>query len=255
MSGIDILAVGAHPDDVELGCGGTLAAQVKAGCRVVICDLSEGESGTRGTVEERRAESREAAKILGVAARFQMCFPDARIGSDPSQEDSLVVLIRALRPKIVLCNAPQDRHPDHGQANRLVRSAAFKAGLGGLAISDFSTPALVYRAADYEIPDWHQPSIWRPRQVWSYIQAYGLQADFVFEMEAFFDLKMKAILAHRSQFYNPGREEPETLISSPEFLEFVRARCLHFGIPSGIRMAEGFIAERPAVVHDLRDLH
>jgi bacillithiol biosynthesis deacetylase BshB1 len=255
MNGIDILAIGAHPDDVELGCGGTLAAQVKAGCKVVICDLSEGESGTRGTAEERRAESREAAEILGVAARFQMCFPDARIGVNMQQEDSLVVLIRALRPKIVLCNAPHDRHPDHGQANRLVRSAAFKAGLGGLQVSDFSSAGLVYRMPDFEVPDWYNHTPWRPEQVWSYIQAYGLDADFVVDMEEFFELKMKAILAHRSQFYNPEREEPETLISSPQFLEFIKARCLHFGIPSGINMAEGFVAERPPVVHDLRDLH
>lgn len=254
-NGIDILAIGAHPDDVELGCGGTLIQQAKLGRKTVVCDLTAGEMGTRGTVEGRRNESRMASELLGLWARIQLHLPDSRLELSAQHLDPIIAVIRHFKPKVVLCNAPKDRHPDHGIAAQLAVSACFKAGLAKYELNQLTQPTWIYHLN--ETPEQFQINEmpYRPDRVYHYIQAYSLEPDFIVDVADFHDQKMKAVLAHRSQFFDPNSKEPETLISSPAFLELLAARSIHLGVPNGIRMAEGFLVNRPPVVRDLMQLH
>lgn len=226
---VDVLAVGAHPDDVELGCGGTLAALVARGQRVGILDLTRGEMGTRGTPEARAAEAAEAARILGALFRETLDLGDGGLKTDREAELAVVDVVRRRRPRLVLAPLPSDRHPDHVRAGRLASDAAFYAGLRALVTG---VPA-------------H-----RPQQVVYYPSTYVAELSFLVDVSAAFDTKLRAIRAFRSQFHDPGSTEPETFISSKAFLDGVVGRAQAFGRLSNVAYAEGFVALRPPTLAD-----
>lgn len=224
---LDILAFGAHPDDVELDAAGTLAKHASIGKKVGIVDLTRGELGTRGSAEIRDQEAALAAKILGLAVRENMNFRDGFFLNDEYHQMELVKVIRKYQPEIVLCNAIQDRHPDHGRGSSLVSDACFLAGLRKVETGQ---------------------EAWRPKAVYHYIQFNRIAPDFVVDVSDFITVKEEAVKAYASQFYSPGSEEPETIISSKGFLESVRHRSADLGRLSGVKYAEGFTVERlPAV--------
>jgi bacillithiol biosynthesis deacetylase BshB1 len=228
MQKLDILAFGAHPDDVELGCGGTLLAAVAEGKKVGIIDLTQGELGTRGTVADRLKEGLLAGEIIGAAVRENLGMKDGFFVNDQAHQMMIVEVIRKYQPDIILCNAPEDRHPDHGKAAKLVADAAFLAGLVKVqtTYNDIAQTA------------------WRPSHVFHYIQSRNLQPNFVVDISKHMDQKMASILAHASQFYNPNSNEPNTFISSDSFLEFIKGRAKEFGQQVGVQYAEGFISEK-----------
>lgn len=235
---VDILAFGSHPDDVELGCSGTLIKHVQNGYKLGIVDLTEGELGTRGTVETRRQEVEAASKILGIHARENMRFADGFFKNDKEHQLELIKMIRKYRPAVIIANAKHDRHPDHGRAAQLVYDACFLSGLRKIETKH-----------NGEIQSAH-----RPRALYNYIQALHTDPDLVVDISAQFDQKLQAILAYKTQFHDPDSKEPQTFISTPEFLEFVKGRAAHFGIPIGVRYAEGFHANRTIGVNNLMDL-
>jgi bacillithiol biosynthesis deacetylase BshB1 len=228
MQKLDILAFGAHPDDVELGCGGTLLAAVAEGKKVGIIDLTQGELGTRGTVADRLKEGLLAGEIIGAAVRENLGMKDGFFVNDQAHQMMIVEVIRKYQPEIILCNAPEDRHPDHGKAAKLVADAAFLAGL----VKVQTTYNDIAQIA------------WRPTHVFHYIQSRNLQPSFVVDISEHMDQKMASILAHASQFYNPNSNEPNTFISSDSFLEFIKGRAKEFGQQVGVQYAEGFISEK-----------
>lgn len=235
---LDILGIGAHPDDVEISCAGTLLKQKAAGCKVGILDLTQGELGTRGSAAERMKEVKAASKILGLDVRENLGFADGFFPNDKPHQLELVKMIRKYQPEIVLANAPYDRHPDHGRAASLIRDACFLAGL----------PKVVTKMGG------KVQAAFRPRAVYHYIQAIHQEPNFVVDITPYFEKKLQSILAYKSQFYNPASKEPGTFISSPEFLEFIRARAIHFGVPTGVRYAEGFLVNRIPGIDNLLDL-
>ena len=228
MQKLDILAFGAHPDDVELGCGGSLIAAVAEGKKVGIIDLTEGELGTRGTAPVRLKEASLASEIIGATIRENLGMKDGFFVNDQAHQMAIIAIIRKYQPDIILCNAPEDRHPDHGRAAKLVVDAAFLSGL----VKIQTTVNGVAQAA------------WRPTQVFHYIQSRNLTSNFVVDISAHMDKKMESILAHASQFYNPNSNEPNTFISSNSFLEFIKGRAKELGQQIGVQYAEGFISEK-----------
>lgn len=224
----DILAFGVHPDDVELGCSGTLIACVAKGKRAAVVDLTHGELGTRGTVEIRKAEAAAAAKVMGLHARENLAMPDGFFQNDEMNMRKVITAIRKYQPEIVLCNAPEDRHPDHGRSSRLVTDAAFLSGLR--KIETFQDDIV------------QQP--WRPKYVFHYIQDRYLKPDFVFDISDYHDKKIQAILCYTTQFNSLDESEPQTYISTPDFIETVKARALMLGKRIGVRYAEGYITTK-----------
>lgn len=235
---VDILAIGVHPDDVELSCSGTILKHIAAGKKVGILDLTRGELGTRGNAKLRTAESKKAAKILGVTFRDQMDMADGFFTNDEKHQRQLIEKIRLYRPEIILCNAISDRHPDHSRAAKLVADAAFYSGLVKI---------------ETKIKNKKQ-ECWRPLAVYHYIQDIFRNADFVIDITDFMEKKMKAIKAFESQFYNPSSKEPVTPISSPEFLESVKYKNGLYGRAIGVKYAEGFNVNRYPGVNSLFDL-
>lgn len=231
----DVLIFGAHPDDVELGCGGTVAKMVAGGARVAIVDLTRGELGTRGSAELRSEESTKAAEILGVETRINLGLKDGLFQINDDSLLSVVNLLRKHRPRIVLANALHDRHPDHGKGADLVSQACFLAGLIKIDPDSGLEPH-------------------RPDAVYHYIQDYERIADVVIDTSDFVETKMKAILAYSSQFYDPSSEEPDTPISTQAFLDHVKGRDLAMGRPCGFDAGEGFEIIRPVGVNSLLDL-
>jgi len=237
---LDILAIGAHPDDVELGCGATIAKEISIGKKVGIIDLTRGELGTRGTAETRDIESAEAAKILKVAVRTNMEFADGFFINDKQHQLELIKMIRKYRPEIVLCNAIDDRHIDHGKGSKLVSDACFLSGLMKI---------------DTKCPDddgWQEP--WRPKHVYHYIQWKHIDPDFVVDVSSYIDKKVEAILAYRTQFFDKNSKEPETPISSKNFTDSIEYRARDLGRLIGVEHAEGFTVERYPAVDSLFDL-
>jgi bacillithiol biosynthesis deacetylase BshB1 len=226
---VEILAVGAHPDDVELGCGGTLALLARQGRSVGILDLTRGEAGTRGTPETRAAEAAESARILGARFRDGLDLGDGNLRTDRAAELEVVEVIRRRRPRLVFAPLPNDRHPDHVRAGRLVTDAAFYAGL---------------RALETGRPP-H-----RPQQVVYFPSTFLAEPTFLVDVTAFLETKLEAVRAFRSQFFDPSSKEPETFISSPEFLEGVTARARSFGRLANVGAAEGFVSPRPPLLVD-----
>lgn len=235
---LDILAFGAHPDDVELGCSGTIAKEISLGKKVGIIDLTRGELGTRGSVEIRNQEATAAAKILGVSARENLDMRDGFFVNDETHQLEIIKMLRKYQPEIVLCNAIDDRHIDHGKGSKLVSDACFLSGLMKI---------------ETELNDQKQEA-WRPKLVYHYIQWKNNTPDFVVDISGFNDKRVESILAYSSQFYNPNSDEPETLIASKNFLESLNYRAQDLGRLIGVDYAEGFTVERYLAVNSLGDL-
>ncbi|MCK0159391.1 bacillithiol biosynthesis deacetylase BshB1 [Allomuricauda sp. F6463D] len=237
---LDILVFGAHPDDAELGAGATIAKEVSKGKKVGIVDLTRGELGTRGSAEIRDREAAKAAQILGVSVRENMEFADGFFVNDKEHQLELIKIIRKYRPEIVLCNAIDDRHIDHGRGSKLVSDACFLSGLIKIDTKMDGDDA------------WQDA--WRPKIVYHYIQWKSLEPDFVVNVSGFMDKKTEAILAYGSQFYDPKSDEPETPISSKNFTDSVEYRARDLGRIIGVEHAEGFTVERYLGVDKLDDL-
>ncbi|HMZ45764.1 MAG TPA: bacillithiol biosynthesis deacetylase BshB1 [Chitinophagaceae bacterium] len=225
---LDILAFGVHPDDIELGCAGTLLAAMAEGKKVGIIDLTQGELGTRGTAETRKVEAENAAKILNVQIRENLKMADGFFKNDEAHQRKVIETIRKFKPEIVLCNAPEDRHPDHGRSSKLVSDASFLSGLIKIVTND----------------NGKLQEAWRPKYVFHYIQDRFLQPDFVVDISAHQATKMQAIACYTTQFFNTDSDEPQTYISNPVFLETVKARAMMLGKRIGVEYAEGFISEK-----------
>lgn len=235
---LDILAFGAHPDDVELGCGATLAKEISLGKKAGIIDLTRGELGTRGSAEIRDEEARKAAEILGIAVRENLRFRDGFFVNDETHQLEVIKMIRKYRPEIVLCNAIDDRHIDHGKGSKLVSDACFLSGL---------------RRIETEVDGVAQEA-WRPKVVYHYIQWKNIPPDFVVDVTGFIDKKVAAILAYGSQFYEPNSNEPTTPIATKNFLDSLHYRSQDLGRLIGTDYAEGFTAERYLAVSSLENL-
>src|ERR1043165_8853359 len=216
---LDILAIGAHPDDVELGCAGTLMKQIDLGYKVGIIDLTKGELGTRGDAKTRMKEVEASSKVMGLDVRENLGFKDGFFKNDQEHQLELIKMIRKYQPTIVIANAKFDRHPDHGRAAQLAYDACF---LSGLAKVETKLKGAKQKA-------------YRPRAVYHYVQAIHAEPDFVVDITNYYERKVKAILSFKTQFYNPESREADAFISSPDFLEFVKSRAIHFGIPAGIK--------------------
>ncbi|WP_010135397.1 bacillithiol biosynthesis deacetylase BshB1 [Ochrovirga pacifica] len=235
---LDILAIGAHPDDVELGCGGTLAKEIAEGKMVGILDLTQGELGTRGTPKIRAMEAEAAAGILGVMLRENLGLPDGFLENSKEYQLKIVEVIRKYQPDIVLCNAIDDRHPDHAKASKLASDACFLAGL---------------RAIKTDVGYGDQEA-WRPKNVYHYIQWKDIKPDFVVDISDYMDVKENAIKAFKSQFYDPNSQEPESPITSKNFFESVSYRAKDLGRLVGVSYAEGFNTERYVAVKKISDI-
>jgi bacillithiol biosynthesis deacetylase BshB1 len=235
---IDILAFGAHPDDVELGCSGTIAKEISLGKTVGIIDLTRGELGTRGSAEIRDEEAADAAKILGVSIRENLGMRDGFFVNDEMHQMAVIRMIRKYKPEIVLCNAIDDRHIDHGKGSKLVSDACFLSGL---------------RKIETEL-DGQKQEAWRPKHVYHFIQWKNIAPDFVVDITGFTNIKQRAILAYGSQFYDPNTNEPETPIATKNFLDSLHYRTQDLGRLIGSEHAEGFTVERYVAVNSLGDL-
>lgn len=225
---LDILAFGVHPDDVELGCAGTIMAAIDQGKKVGIVDLTRGELGTRGTPTTRTQEAAAAAKIMGVDVRENLDMADGFFVNDEAHQRKIIALIRKYQPDIILANAPEDRHPDHGRSAKLVSDAAFLSGLRKIET----------------IHEGVNQNAWRPAYTFHYIQDRFIQPSFVIDITAYMERKMEAVLAYGTQFTSADTSEPQTYISSPQFLETVKARALMLGKRIGVGYAEGYITEK-----------
>jgi N-acetylglucosamine malate deacetylase 1 len=232
----DILAIGVHPDDVELGCSGTIINEIKAGKKVGIADLTQGELGTRGTVETRYAEAAAAAKILGVQTRENLKMRDGFFENNETNQLEIIRLIRKYQPSIVLANALEDRHPDHGRAGKLIADSCFLAGLSKIETSnDDGTPQVR----------------WRPYYVLHYIQDRYHEPDLLIDISDVFEQRMESIKAYGTQFFNGDNSGAQTYISSPEFYESVVARARMLGKRIGVKYAEGFTTEKKIGIRNL----
>ena len=235
---LDILAFGAHPDDVELGCGGTIAKEISNGKKIGIIDLTRGELGTRGDVKTRDLESKNASKILGVDIRENLNFRDGFFVNDEKHQLKVIEIIRKYRPEIVLCNAIEDRHIDHPKGASLVSDSCFLSGLIKIKTSHNKKNQLN----------------WRPKSVYHYIQWRNLSPDFLVDISGFIDTKLKSVKKYKSQFYNPGSDEPETLISKKNFLDNVINRSADLGRLINVEHAEGFNTNRVIGINTLNDI-
>ena len=225
---VDVLAIGAHPDDVELGCGGTIAKLISEGKKVAIIDLTQGELGTRGTNETRAIEAKNAAEILGISARENLKMKDGFLINSEEYQLRIIKAIRTYQPEIVFCNAVDDRHPDHAKAAKLASDACFLSGLIKIETEESGK----------------KQEKWRPKQVFHYIQWKNIEPDFVIDISGFLDKKIESCLAYKTQFYDPTSTEPTTPISSKSFLDSITYRAQDLGRLAGVEHAEGFTTEK-----------
>jgi bacillithiol biosynthesis deacetylase BshB1 len=230
---LDILVFGAHPDDVELGCGGTIIKEVQKGKKVGIIDLTRGELGTRGTAESRDEETNKATDIMGVAIRKNMNFKDGFFKDDEEHKIALVQKIRKYRPEIVITNAISDRHPDHPRSSQITIDACFLSGLEKIETGQ---------------------EIWRPKAIYHYIQFNNIVPDIVVDISEQMDLKLEAVKAYKTQFFNPNSDESETIISSQGFLDSVSYRAKDLGRQANCEYAEGFITHQLPKMESLLDI-
>lgn len=228
---VDILAFGAHPDDIEISCAGALLKAIADGQTAAVVDLTRGELGTRGSAELRLQEAEAAAKILGLSSRENLSLQDGFISNDESQQMEVIKAIRKYQPEVVLANAVHDRHPDHGESSRLVRDACFKAGLA-------------------KIETGQDP--WRPKRLHYYIQDRLMIPNFVIDISDHWEKKLEALRAYKSQFHDPDSKEPETYISSEAFWKFLEARAREMGHLIGAEFGEGFISEQTLELDQIR---
>lgn len=230
---VDLLVISAHPDDAEISAGGTILKMVKDGRSVAVVDMTQGEMGSRGSGPLRLVEAEEAAKQMGVVARENMGLADVFFTHSPDNIRQLIEIIRKYRPKIVFTNSLYDRHPDHAKAAKMVADACFYSGLRKI---ETTHPA------------------WRPQAIYHFNQDYMNKPDFVVDITGYLDQKIEVLKCFGSQFYDPNSKEPETPISGKEFFDFIRARAIEFGRPSGFLHGEGFVASRTIGVRDVFDL-
>lgn len=238
MIKLDVLAFGAHPDDVEMTCSGTLAKLAHQGKKTGIIDLTRGELGTRGTPELRMKEAQKAAEVLGLSARENLGFKDVFFTEDEFHLKEVIRMIRKYQPEIVIGNALSDRHPDHGKGSKLVRNAVFMSGLR--KIETFENGVL-------------QPP-WRPKKYFTYIQDQWITPDFIVDVSDYFDIKLASVKAYASQFYNPESDEPETYISTAVFWDHFTSRAHAVGHLINVTYGEGFNSETPLAIDDLMSL-
>jgi bacillithiol biosynthesis deacetylase BshB1 len=236
---LDILVLAAHPDDAELGCGGTILHHVSLGHKVGVVDFTQGELGTRGTVQTREQEAAASAKILGLSVRENLKLADGFFKNDEAHQRKVIQAIRKYQPEIVLANAVYDRHSDHGRAAELASDACFLSGLAKIETFD-------------EQGNTQKP--WRPKVVYHYIQSLFIEPDFVMDVSAHWQKKVEAIKAFKTQFYDPNSSEPQTYISSPDFLRMIESRGVELGHAIGVKYAEGFTVKRYPGVKNLLDL-
>ncbi|MGQ0738710.1 MAG: bacillithiol biosynthesis deacetylase BshB1 [Bacteroidota bacterium] len=238
---LDIIAIGVHPDDVELGCSGTIINEIKRGKKVGLIDLTQGELGTRGTVETRYQEAASAAMIMGVQVRENLKMRDGFFENNEEHKLKLITAIRKYQPDIVIGNVLHDRHPDHGRAGQLIAESCFLSGLTKIETKD---------------ENGKEQTRWRPAYVLHYIQDWYHEPDLLVDISDVFEQRMKAIEAYSTQFWsgNAGDEGPQTYISTPDFLESVRARARMFGKRIGVKYAEGFISEKKIGIRSLDSL-
>lgn len=232
---LDILVLAAHPDDAELGCGGTIAKQVSLGNKVGVVDFTRGELGTRGTVQTRAQEAKDSASILGLSVRANLGFKDGFFINDEAHQLAVIRLLRKFQPEIVLANAIYDRHPDHGKGSDLAFDSCFYSGLAKIETTD---------EGKVQAP-------WRPKNIYHIIQSQLIQPDFVVDVSDFWETKMKAVRAFKTQFYDPTSNEPETYISNPSFMKLLESRGQEFGHSIGAKYGEGFTVRRVVGVNDL----
>jgi bacillithiol biosynthesis deacetylase BshB1 len=227
---LDILVMAAHPDDAELSCSGTILSYINQGKKVGIVDFTRGEMGTRGTPEIRLQESNDATKILGLHARENLGLADGFFQNDQTSQLILMEVIRRYRPEIVLANALEDRHPDHGKGAKLAIDACFLSGLRMIQTIDSHSKT--------------EQSAWRPKHVYHYIQDRYLEPDFVIDITEHWETKEQSIRAFKSQFFDPTSKEPNSYISSPDFLSFIQARAQEMGHKIGVKYGEGFQSQK-----------
>lgn len=235
---LDILVLAAHPDDAELGCGGTIAKEVSLGRKVGIVDFTRGELGTRGSVPIRDQEAADAARILGLSVRESLNFKDGFFQNDETHQREVIRVIRRYQPQIVIANSLADRHPDHPRASGLAYDSCFYSGLAKIETIDGDKK--------------QQP--WRPNRVYHFIQSQQLIPDFIVDVSDYWETKMKAIRAFKSQFHDPTSNEPETFISSPAFIKLLEARGHEWGHTIGVAYGEGFLVRRVLGVDSLSQL-
>jgi bacillithiol biosynthesis deacetylase BshB1 len=226
---LDVLAIGSHPDDVELGCSGTLINEVKRGKKVGIIDLTQGELGTRGTVETRYQEASDSAKIMGIAIRENLKMRDGFFKNDEEHQMQLIKAIRKYQPEIVIGNILEDRHPDHGRGGWLIYDSCFFSGL---------------RQIKTVGEDGKEQEKWRPKMLLHYIQDRFYEPDVIIDVSDVWEQKMEAIKAYKTQFYNPDSSEPDTYLSSPDFLDAIVSRARSLGKRIGVKYGEGFISKK-----------
>lgn len=240
---VDILAIGVHPDDVELSCSGTLLRHIDQGKTVGLLDLTRGELGTRGTAEIRDQEAADAAQLLGAAFRENLEMKDGFFAHNPDNIKKIITAIRTHQPEIILCNAVDDRHPDHGRAAKLTADACFYSGL--IKIPTFGTDGKPHER-------------WRPKAIYHYIQDYNLRPDFVVDISDYMGQKLDLVKAFRSQFYVPEAAEYAQELSSPisskSFMDFLKAKASTYGRPAGFDFGEGFLVARTPGLRDLFQL-
>lgn len=235
---LDILVIASHPDDAELCCSGTVAKEIALGKNVGLIDLTRGELGTRGDAETRQKEAGRSAEILGVSVRENLCFEDGFFLNDREHQLAIIKRLRKYQPEIVLTNAPEDRHPDHGRASLLVKDACFLSGLIKIET----------------VHEGIKQDAHRPNQVYHFIQNNYVEPDFVVDISDYWEQKISSVKAFASQFYNPESDEPESFISSKSFMHFVESRAREMGHKIGAEFGEGFVSDKMLGVRDLFDL-
>ncbi len=235
---VDILAIGVHPDDIELSCSGYLLKEIDHGKKIALLDLTLGELGTRGNAKIRKQEALHAADLMGAVSREFLNIGDGFFEENERTLKQIIQIIRKYQPEIILANALSDRHPDHGNAARLTARAGFLSGLRKIETKDKGKPQIA----------------WRPKHVYHYIQDNHLEADVIIDITDYMDRKMELIQAFKSQFYDPKSKEPMSPISSKDFLDYQRARAMVYGRQIQVTYAEGFNVVRPVGVNSLFDL-
>ena len=235
---VDILAIGSHPDDVELGCSGTIAKEISIGKRVGIIDLTRGELGTRGSAEIREKEANQAAEILKVSFRENLNFKDGFFKNDEEHQLKLIQVIRKYRPDFILCNAPDDRHIDHPKGAKLVLHACFLSGLEKIEST----------------LQGNKQEPWRPNNIYHYIQWKSLKPDFIVDISNHFKTKIKSVKAFKSQFYDGNETVHNTPISTKNFLDSIEYRARDLGRLTNVDYGEGFIAARIPLVENISEL-
>lgn len=233
---LDLLVLAAHPDDAELGAGGTIASHVAKGHKVGVVDFTRGELGTRGTPESRAAEAAEGARILGLSIRENLGLADGFFRNDEEHQRKVIQAIRKYQPEIVIANAIHDRHSDHGKGAELAYDSCFLSGLAKIETKD--EQGNIQKA-------------WRPKVVYHYIQSQFIEPDFIVDITAHWKTKVNAVKAFKTQFFDPDSKEPQTYISTPEFMNMVESRAIELGHAIGVKYGEGFTVRRTAGVTNL----